>query len=276
MVRLVIAALWLGGCSGPGGQDPEPIDPHSIDTDGDGLSDGDEADRGTDPAEADSDVDTYSDGHEVLAGTDPLNPKDRIYKGYWPYNPDKDSIVDPGFDREPLEVGDTFGRIVGATDQFGEEVDLYDFVGSNEFIIIDASATWCGVCQETSIWLTGGPDPENYEMLFGPARALVDSGAVRWITFMTDNGTGEACTPENVKAWDEMAPHDRIPVLTDPNGDVLWGLNRGVSYYGNVHWYWPSFVVIDGTTFEVLNRGYAWDAMDFVVANHVEDEEEGS
>ncbi|KRA39112.1 MULTISPECIES: Stk1 family PASTA domain-containing Ser/Thr kinase [unclassified Nocardioides] len=47
-----------------------------VDTDGDGLSDADEATAGTNPAVADSDLDGVSDGAEVAAGTDPLNPLD--------------------------------------------------------------------------------------------------------------------------------------------------------------------------------------------------------
>lgn len=48
--------------------------PDDTDTDGDGLSDTDEATAGTDPANPDSDGDTFSDGDEVEAGSDPLNP----------------------------------------------------------------------------------------------------------------------------------------------------------------------------------------------------------
>jgi hypothetical protein len=44
-----------------------------IDTDGDGLTDGDEADAGTDPDNADTDGDGIEDGYEVLYGTDPLD-----------------------------------------------------------------------------------------------------------------------------------------------------------------------------------------------------------
>ncbi|MBM9459909.1 Stk1 family PASTA domain-containing Ser/Thr kinase [Nocardioides sp. zg-536] len=46
------------------------------DSDADGLSDEDEATRGTDPANPDSDGDGVSDGQEVAGGTDPLNPAD--------------------------------------------------------------------------------------------------------------------------------------------------------------------------------------------------------
>ncbi|GAA3670001.1 Stk1 family PASTA domain-containing Ser/Thr kinase [Nocardioides ginsengisoli] len=47
-----------------------------VDTDGDGLSDADEAARGTDPNNPDTDGDGISDGQEVANGTDPLNPLD--------------------------------------------------------------------------------------------------------------------------------------------------------------------------------------------------------
>lgn len=50
-------------------------DPFNPDTDGDGLSDGDEVLKyHTNPLKADTDGDGYSDGEEVKAGSDPLDP----------------------------------------------------------------------------------------------------------------------------------------------------------------------------------------------------------
>ena len=48
----------------------------ATDSDGDGLSDGQEAALGTDINNVDSDGDGFSDGDEVSAGSDPLDPED--------------------------------------------------------------------------------------------------------------------------------------------------------------------------------------------------------
>lgn len=47
-------------------------EPAPVDTDGDGLTDEDEATYGTDPLVADTDGDGVGDGDEVAAGTDPM------------------------------------------------------------------------------------------------------------------------------------------------------------------------------------------------------------
>lgn len=66
--------------------------PVAADTDGDGLSDADEAVLGTDPLVADTDAGGVDDGTEVAAGTDPLNGAD-----------DPNNLAacgDPGFDNQ--------------------------------------------------------------------------------------------------------------------------------------------------------------------------------
>jgi hypothetical protein len=49
-----------------------------VDSDGDGLSDGEEADLGTDPDDRDTDDDGVEDGDEVTAGTDPTEPPAQV------------------------------------------------------------------------------------------------------------------------------------------------------------------------------------------------------
>lgn len=50
-----------------------------MDTDGDGLEDGEEVtEHGTDPTNEDTDGGSVSDGDEVERGTDPLDPADDV------------------------------------------------------------------------------------------------------------------------------------------------------------------------------------------------------
>ena len=60
---------------GPGGGGGREAPPYSRDSDGDGLTDAEEAHYGTDPFDKDTDDDGYSDYVEIQAGTDPLDPK---------------------------------------------------------------------------------------------------------------------------------------------------------------------------------------------------------
>jgi hypothetical protein len=97
------------------------------DTDGDGLNDQEEADRGTDPDNPDTDGGGLLDGYEVEHGFDPLSPADDTgdpdgdgldnvgeqAAGTGPHDPDSDDDglrdgfeVDHGFDPlQPLEAG---------------------------------------------------------------------------------------------------------------------------------------------------------------------------
>jgi len=64
---MMITALLVFGCTGK-------IDDGATDSDGDGLTDAEEAKLGSDPEKADTDGDGFDDDVEVLAGTDPNNP----------------------------------------------------------------------------------------------------------------------------------------------------------------------------------------------------------
>ena len=63
----------------------QPVSPHDLDSDGDGLTDAEEQAWGTDPFNPDTDGDGLSDGKEALFyHTDPLNP-DTDGDGYSDY-----------------------------------------------------------------------------------------------------------------------------------------------------------------------------------------------
>src|SRR5579859_7819160 len=76
--RLIVPALaaLLAGCSGsssPSFNCPGPV-ASAFDSDGDLLTDAQEAVLGTDPKKAATDGDGWTDYEEVMAGTNPLDP----------------------------------------------------------------------------------------------------------------------------------------------------------------------------------------------------------
>ncbi len=272
---MVTRWMWvvaLVGCTSapPDGSDGKGgttnVDP---DADDDGLTDAREAELGTDPAAFDTDGDTYGDGLEVAEGKDPLDRADRFYEGFWPYNPDKDDMADHGFTGDTVDVGDGFGRLVGV-DQFGEEVDLYDFAGHGKYTVIDASATWCESCRKTASWLSGGPDDYQFEFHYSAAREALANGEFHWVTFITDNGGGPG-TEADVVRWHEAYPNHKMAVLTDQDERVLNALNLGETYSGDPYSYFPSFAVVD-SDMNVVARGLLWDALDFVQVALAEDQ----
>jgi thiol-disulfide isomerase/thioredoxin len=224
-------------------QDPPDDDPPvtpELDTDGDGLSDIEEAELGTDPFRADTDKDGYTDFEEVDAGTDPTDENSVIYTGGWPYNPSKDGLEKTAGVDEPS----TGVQMPNFTfiDQFGETVQLYDFAGRGKPIMLDISSPVCGPCKSIAAYLSTGDtdhmvykigdfkgewlnfwDPK-YEEIFD----MVQAGEIYWITVLAwpqswspkDKVTGTHC-----KGWAEDYPHPLIPVLADTDGELVKYIN---------------------------------------------------
>jgi len=216
---LSLATLFVLACAPDDPEEPTTPDATDAqsDADGDGLTLAEEQDLGTDPDDPDTDDDGYLDGDEVREGTDPLDPDDRIYTGGWPYNRDKDDVVDPGWDSAPT-VGELVPRYV-AVDQYGDAVDLYDFANQGADIVIDMGTIWCVPCQDMAAYLaTGDTAPVEQWAWWKPEyeglHERVASGELVWITVLfSTNGT--PASQDDCAAWHDAYENARIPVLAD-------------------------------------------------------------
>ncbi len=92
----------------------------SIDSDGDGLTDAEEAELGSDPAVKDSDGDGWDDGIEHSYYTDPADSTDHPYTGGWPIDSCRNDLVATG-----MAEGDVINDVT-LLDQYQEELRLHD------------------------------------------------------------------------------------------------------------------------------------------------------
>ena len=236
MLHLVLVAA----CVPPESGTATSAVPAQLDTDGDGLTDREEAELGTDPALADTDGDTYLDSWELNEGTDPLDPQSRIYTGYWPYSPDKPDI-DVGFE-PPAEKGGRLpsGRLM---DQHGELVNVYDYYGHGVPVVITVSSMWCAACGELLRWLQGESTPwsdsiegEAGKRAVAELPGMVADGRLLWLTLYAEDSRGNEPDLADIQDFAEQHSDGSVPLLID----------AGAAYYG---WtgvgYIPAMVVLD-------------------------------
>jgi hypothetical protein len=128
-MRVLFPLVFLSGCFATVGIDGSGTAIADPDSDGDGLTDSQEAALGTDPQNVDTDGDTYDDGDEVTANADPLDEDHHPYLGGWPIGACHD---------DPVATGSAVGDVdqnFALLDQYGENVHLYDFCDKSVLLI---------------------------------------------------------------------------------------------------------------------------------------------
>ena len=205
----------------------------------------------------DTDGDGYLDAFEIEMGTDPSDPDDRIYQGGWPYNPNKESmnstelpISCPGqigcecvssdecsndnctkavrgdFYCFP-KIGDPFPRLM-SLDQFGEEVDLYDFANQGKPILLEMGTAWCKPCNELAAWLAYDDDSIKSAVWWKPeydsVKEKIKRGEILFITILYENVLHADATFDTVRDWYEKYPDDKVPVMSDDYKELHYWL----------------------------------------------------
>ncbi len=201
------------------------------DSDGDGILDGEEVNTTlTDPTLDDTDGDGYLDGDEVAEDSDPNDADSVIYKGGWPYFSDKDDIQ--GQNNGSFEVGRRLLRMSEMVDQYGDQVDLFDFYNEEgKPIVVDISAPWCPPCNEVSAWLDGDDSRAPWMAPYTAVREAVDNGDAYWITIMGEQADRSNAVRRTAREWYNEYPHPMVPVLADNS-------REHESYSGLGAWPW--------------------------------------
>ena len=203
-------------------------------------------------ANNDTDNDGYTDLQEQHFGSDINDNTSVIYKGGWPYNPDKDSMIDIGFrgcDSIPYgngcECTDDFQCMEGSkceilftsqncvpkegaqlpqligVDQFGDYVDLYDFANQDKLILIEVSTMWAKASNTMAEWLSGNPETivtmRWWQDNFNEVKSLIDSGDIYYIRVLHQGAVkDDIITSDDIVYWYNAYPHPNIVNLADP------------------------------------------------------------
>ena len=230
LTLLAALAAFGGGCLVPE-DGPAPSD-----RDGDGLTDAEEAVRGTDPDDADTDGNGVADGREVEDETSPLNPYSRRY-AEGDYNVgDLDVLPEPtgptGEGRSQdrtwtaYAVGDIPENFLG-TDQYGQEVHLYSFLG--QWIMLNIGYEWC---------------PPSRQLASG-AQAVQDEhrdAGFQWIEVLTQDNDGIPATAETVERWASEYDLASVPVLLGDQDELIeWETDAAVP---TIYWIDPEGVIV--------------------------------
>ena len=191
----------------------------------------------------------------VLFSDQEIIPED-YYFGGWPVNPNKEQIASPNF--TPDCTGSKKGALCSCTineeclsgtcfsspkagkyclqssgtlfprfilkDQFGEDVDIYDFGDHGKFIIIEMSTSWCKPCKELADWISN--DVPNvtgnrwWKKEYDIIRDLIAQERIYFINILLQDIYKEPATLRTLEDWYQMYSDEKVPILADSDYNV--------------------------------------------------------
>ena len=170
------------------------------------------------------------------------------YIGGWPYNSNKDNILDPGFGECPSangcecdvenlcpensectqlfrgkyctpKIGSYIPRFKG-TDQFGDEFDLYDLANQGKPIIIEIGSASPSAVNDLSAWLSnlndGVKESKWWKSEFEGIKDIIDNDKIFWVHFIHSDENKNPSSPQTVSSWHKKYPQKNIIIVSDP------------------------------------------------------------
>jgi len=109
-------------------------------------------------------------------------------------------------------------------DQYGEEVDIYDFANQGKMIIIEFSTAWCKPCRELAAWLSYNDTSVTQSRMWKPEydiiKDLVQQDQIYFINIQIQDIYKDSPSLDSVEDWFQEYSDDKIPVLADSGYQV--------------------------------------------------------
>ena len=106
-------------------------------------------------------------------------------------------------------------------DQFGENVDLYDFALNGRLIILELSTAWCQPCRNLASWMTFGDLKVTQSRMwrdeYSVIKSLIDEDRVYFINIQVQDKFKNSSSIYSIEEWFQEYPDEKITILADEN-----------------------------------------------------------
>ena len=116
------------------------------------------------------------------------------------------------------KIGEQFPNFI-ASDQYGDEVSIYDFADQGKYIIIEIGASWCAPCHEIANWLTFGSrqvfSRRWFKQEYYKIRDLIQNDQIFYIKVLFEDSKDTNVTFDTLYDWFQKYPDEKVPILAD-------------------------------------------------------------
>ena len=106
-------------------------------------------------------------------------------------------------------------------DQYGENVDLYDFGMQDKLIVVELSTAWCQPCRNLASWLTFGDLKVSQSRMwkndYSIVKNLIEQEKVYFINIQVQDKYKDPSSIYSIEEWFQEYPDERIAILSDSN-----------------------------------------------------------